>query len=300
MPVKYSVKDIELITGISAPLLRTWEKRYGFPKPQRKENKFRTYTDKELVRLMQFQLLNKKGFRISELVRYTDDEIKKLIEEQVLIDSRFPDKETLYYVLTGLNEWKFNEVVSASIRFSGFESTFENVLFPFLRYVGDLWFMKIISPVHEHFVSNLIRQKLFRAIDDLTIPEKFQDDTVWIFFLNAYEMHEMALLYYYYLAKKAGKRAVYLGQCVPMEDLINFARFYEKKILVSVFTAPLKNISFEEYYIQIRNNIENAPFFFSGNPEIIGNLDQYSGMYFPNPEEFKCILENNSRYGDSK
>lgn len=291
MPVRYSVKDIEVITGISAPLLRTWEKRYGFPSPTRKENKFRTYTDRDLVRLLQFHLLTKKGYKISELVKFSDAEIRKLIEEQVLNNTNFPDKETLYYVLTELNERKFNEVVNASIRLSGFESTFENVLFPFLRYVGDLWFMKIISPVHEHFVSNLIRQKLFRAIDDLKIPEKYEDDTVWIFFLNAYEMHEIALLYYYYLAKKAGKKAVYLGQCVPMEDLINTACFYEKKILVSVFTAPLKNVSFEEYYKEITVNIKNTPFYFSGNPQLIGESYTFYDVYFKSPDQFKEFLK---------
>lgn len=290
MPVKYSVKDIEVITGISAPLLRTWEKRYGFPSPTRKENKFRTYTDRDLVRLLQFHLLNKKGYRISELVKCSDAEIRKLIEEQVLGNVHFPDKEILFYVLTELNEKKFNEVISYSIRHAGFEYTFENILFPFLRYMGDLWFMKIISPVHEHFVSNLIRQKLFSAIDALIIPEKYEEDTVWIFFLNAYEMHEIALLYYYYLAKKAGKKAIYLGQCVPMEDLINAAFFYEKKILVSVFTAPLKNISFDEYFNQIKNKMHNSTFYFSGNLQLSEESNILSANYFKSPAEFKKLL----------
>jgi DNA-binding transcriptional MerR regulator len=290
MPVRYSVKDVEAITGIAAPLLRTWEKRYGFPNPQRKENKFRTYSDKELVRLLQFQILNKKGYKISELVKYSEEEIRKLIEEQLLKDNHFPDKETLYYVLTELNEKKFNEIVSKSIRLTGFENTFENVLFPFLRYVGDLWFMKIISPVHEHFVSNLIRQKLFRAIDDLTIPEKYQDDRVWIFFLNAYEMHEIALMYYYYLTKKAGKRAIYLGQCVPVEDLINAARFYENKTLITVFTAPLKNITLEGYIEHLRKNIKNSTLYFSGSPDLISDKYIEWNHYFKNPDEFKKLI----------
>ncbi|MCX8079816.1 MAG: MerR family transcriptional regulator [Bacteroidia bacterium] len=290
MPVAYSVKDIEFITGIPGTLLRTWERRYGFPRPRRnKENNFRYYSDSDLLRLLQVQILNRKGYRVSELISMNDEEIRELIEEYFKPNTSLPGREDLYYCLHNLDEEKFHTWVDHSVEKFGFEFTFENSILPFLRYVGDLWFMKIITPVHEHFVSNLVRQKLFRAIDALPKVKSDKQDTVWIFFLNAYELHELALLYYYYLAKKSGKKSLYLGPCVPLEDLAVSASFFGKKILVTTFTSPIRNTTHENYIEMLKEKIKPDKLYFSCAPDLF-DVNKFEENYFRNYEDFKKLL----------
>jgi len=53
----YKIRDVEVLTGIKAHTLRIWEQRYGMLIPERTETKIRTYTDEELVYLLNIRIL---------------------------------------------------------------------------------------------------------------------------------------------------------------------------------------------------------------------------------------------------
>jgi MerR family transcriptional regulator, light-induced transcriptional regulator len=63
-----------------------------------------------------------------------------------------------------LDEWKFDKILSDSIIKIGFEETLVQLMHPFLKN-RFLWQTGSINPAQEHFVSNLLRQKLIVAID---------------------------------------------------------------------------------------------------------------------------------------
>jgi hypothetical protein len=76
-----------------------------------------------------------------------------------------------------------------------------NIIYPFLTKVGTLWQTGEINPAQEHFISNLIRKKLYSAID----VEHFKlsaDAKTFVLFLPEGELHEFGLLFYNYLLKK--------------------------------------------------------------------------------------------------
>ena len=62
----------------------------------------------------------------------------------------------------------------------GFEETITQVVYPFLDKIGILWQTGNITPAHEHFISNLIRQKII----DILSPRN------WKF--NHQEVHSAA------------------------------------------------------------------------------------------------------------
>ena len=100
----------------------------------------------------------------------------------------------------------------------GFEDTILHTIYPFFEKIGVLWLTGAVKPAQEHFVSNLIRQKLIVAIDGVIVQENPRPRR-FLLFLPEGEMHEMGLLFYHYLIKKAGHKAVYLGQSVPFKDI---------------------------------------------------------------------------------
>ena len=67
-----------------------------------------------------------------------------------------------------------------------------------MEHLGLLWQTETILPVHEHFISNLITQKIQINTDELKITLKFQSDNVFILFLPENEIHELGLLYLNY------------------------------------------------------------------------------------------------------
>ena len=81
-----------------------------------------------------------------------------------------------------LDEFAFIKIFSETSEDYGFEKFFEIVLFPFLERIGILWQTGAIRPAHEHFISNLLRQKIITTIDS-EMGEKNPDEDKIIFFL---------------------------------------------------------------------------------------------------------------------
>jgi DNA-binding transcriptional MerR regulator len=75
----FTIKDLELLSGIKAHTIRIWEQRYGFLKPQRTDTNIRYYTNDELKTVLNIALLNKYGFKISHIDRMSYPEIKDKI-----------------------------------------------------------------------------------------------------------------------------------------------------------------------------------------------------------------------------
>ena len=71
-----------------------------------------------------------------------------------------------------MEEEGFEKILGNLILRYGFERTVTETIYPFLERIGILWQTHNITPAHEHFISNLIRQKIIVAIDSLPIPPK--------------------------------------------------------------------------------------------------------------------------------
>src|SRR5688572_6465811 len=65
---RYAMRELTRLTGLSADVLRVWERRYGFPQPTRDESGARLYAHNDLERLALLQRALQHGHRISNVV----------------------------------------------------------------------------------------------------------------------------------------------------------------------------------------------------------------------------------------
>lgn len=63
----------------------------------------------------------------------------------------------------------FDKIFNKSALSRGLEETILKVIYPFFEKIGLLRQTGNINPTQKHFISNLIRQKLIVAIDDLPV-----------------------------------------------------------------------------------------------------------------------------------
>jgi methanogenic corrinoid protein MtbC1 len=115
------------------------------------------------------------------------------------------------------DEEAVNGLLTSSIKKFGASVTYEKIMCPLLVRLGLLWQKDSICPAQEHFLSSLIRQKLFAAIDQL--PMAKNSSKTWLLFLPEDEGHDIGLLYAKYLLRKAGEKVIYLGSHVPVLSL---------------------------------------------------------------------------------
>jgi DNA-binding transcriptional MerR regulator len=242
-PTKYTIKDLERLSGIKAHTIRAWEQRYAFLNPDRTDTNIRYYNGSDLRKLLNVAVLNQKGIKISKIVEMSDAEMNARVIE---FTSDFGDQKTqiegLVIAMIDLDEQRFDHTISGCILRQGFEGTMLNVVYPFFKKVGVLWQTGSINVAQEHFISNLIRQKLIVAVDSLPRAER-PDAKKYMLFLPNGELHEMGLLFYNYIIQKSGHKVVYLGQSVPLADLKEVMRIQSPDFCV---TALLSYNSTEE------------------------------------------------------
>lgn len=259
----YSIKDLELLSGIKAHTIRIWEKRYGVITPDRTDTNIRTYCDSDLKKLLNIALLNNHGLKISKIskLKYEDlcQEVEKLAINETSYDTYI---DRLIVAMVDLDRPKFEMLMKESTEAMGFEGTCINVLYPFLQKIGIMWMAESISPAQEHFISSLIIQKMYVATDKLYTPDVKEKKAV--FFLREGELHEMGLLFYRYLIKKRGVEAIYLGQSVPFEDLKQVVKAHNPQYMVTAMVATLDEDNLEAYLDNLATTFPKIKIIVSG------------------------------------
>lgn len=262
--IRYSINDLEKITGIKAHTIRIWEKRYNVVNPERTDTNIRFYNDDDLKKLLNISSLNKHGIKISEIVKMNKGELCEKIME---ISNRSNDYDSyinnLVISMIEIDEDKFEKVLSSAIIKMGFEKTITHVIYSFLTKVGILWQVGTINPAQEHFITNLIRQKIIIAIDGQDFSPR-PDSKTFLLFLPENELHEMGLLFYSYIIKKAGHKVIYLGQSVPLKDVLEIIKIRKADYILTYFVAAFETRSIPEYLRTISEGFENKDIFIAG------------------------------------
>ena len=260
----YSIKDLEKISGIKAHTIRIWERRYSLVEPKRTSTNIRYYSDEDLKKLLNISILNQNGFKISKIADLNDQQLRDRVLD-LCLDARNNSVqiESMMVALLEMDERKFLNVLSGAIIKYGFEDTVELVLFPFLERIGTLWQAGTINPAQEHFISNLIRQKLIVAIDN-EMQNFTPSGPRVIFFLPEGELHEIGLLFFNFLARKEGLDVIYLGMTVPLGDLKLVNQVKPADAFFTSFISARDKTDMEAYLQKLRDYFPEVPFMVGG------------------------------------
>ena len=115
----------------------------------------------------------------------------------------------------------------------------------------------------EHFVSNIVRQKLIVAIHFLPCNPGGKS---CILFLPEGEYHELGLLFLSYLVKNQGGRIIYLGANVPMKDVESVITTMKPQMAFVHLTSNPPNFNFEKFLKAVEQRNGNIPTIISGFP----------------------------------
>jgi MerR family transcriptional regulator, light-induced transcriptional regulator len=272
----FSIKDLENFSGIKAHTIRIWEKRYGLLNPERTDTNIRFYSLESLKKLLNLALLNSEGVKISKLAKLDNDSFETLLEETVtnkVNKNQFINK--LKLAMLNFDFILFEEAYKEIKKSLSFSEIFTNYFVPFLGDIGLLWQSGSINPTHEHFISNIIRQKILLESYHLQLKEVRKNDKLFVLFLPDEEIHDLGLTYLQYEVLKAGYKSIMLGASVPIDSLQRFINDNNEVVFVSYFTVQptIEKIPeyLQDFYCKLLAN-NNAKFFILGKQvEYINN-----------------------------
>ena len=288
----YNIKDLEKLAGVKAHTIRIWEKRYNLLTPKRTSNNVRLYSDADLKKILNVSILINCGHKISKIATYDHQKISHLITEiggdtktnghEVEID-RFIEHTLSFY------EPEFSEHFSHCVLKHGLEKTITKIIYPFLNKVGLLWGISEIYPAQEHFASQLIKRKLWVAIDGLE-GSTTSKEAPFILFLPENELHELALIFSNYILRRNGHNVVYLGANVPQDNLLMMKKNRDIKGLITFFINPMTHEEIETYLQQLSEHFSDSEIYFSGAQKLVDNLNTNSNVHKLNsPKELEKL-----------
>jgi len=262
---KFTIKDLENLSGIKAHTIRIWEQRYSFLKPSRTDTNIRYYSSDDLKAILNISILNKYGYKISHINKMSVTDVKVKVAELNLTGAQQERiVNELIQSIVDLDTEGFEKILDRQIALNGIEKVIIRFIFPFFDRIGILWQTGHINPAQEHLTTNIIRQKLIVGIDQVRSVTKIKGS--FLLFLPEKEHHELGLLLVYYLLKKRGAEVFYIGANVPLRDAQFVADIKKPDFIYIHLTSTSPGFNFDKFLQQTSQKISKAKIIVSGFP----------------------------------
>jgi MerR family transcriptional regulator, light-induced transcriptional regulator len=223
---RYPLRAVMRRTGLSADVIRAWERRYGAVAPQRSEGGQRLYSERDVVRLGLLARATGVGHSIGEIARLDDSALEALLHAPNArgLDARADDIAGVVADALGaaarLDSPSLEAILKRAAFSLGVERFVDEVVGRFLTEVGNRWHTGAMSPAHEHLASNTMR----RVLAWVTDAYELEPDAPRILIATpAGELHELGAMSVAAAAVGEGWRVVYLGASLPARDIATAA-----------------------------------------------------------------------------
>lgn len=226
----YGPSEVERLTGIPMNTLRAWERRYGIPKPTRGPGGHRIYSESELQALQWIRKQLSAGVSISHA-------IANWRAQQPASPDMHPTTlvAELVDACLSFDERRAEKVLSDAFAYHTVERVCVQVLTPLLHAIGERWADQRCSVAAEHFATSLVQANLYSVLRTLPVPPSRP-----LFFVACApgEHHGLAPLMLTVLLRRAGWRALFFGNNLPLEDLSTIVPDLKPDVLVLSVTMP--------------------------------------------------------------
>lgn len=272
----FTISQLEQFSGIKAHTIRIWEKRYNALRPNRSLGNTRNYDGHQLKRLLNIASLIEGESQVSKFCLLSDEELAiKVIEKFERSNSDETDASNYILQLTaaGINydANTFDLIYKHAAKRFDIITLYKLVIIPLLNRVGILWAGERIPPSQEHFISNLILQKIHAATNAL--PPRKKSDETWALCLPEGEFHEIGLLFSHFMLCQAGKNSIYLGCNLPFDALISTVQEVQATHILVFFIHYDQPEKVQEYINSLIFKFKGCKILVSGNVRLISKLN---------------------------
>lgn len=245
----FSIRDLENLSGIKAHTIRIWEKRYNLLSPERTETNIRTYSLESLQKLLNITLLYNNGHKISKISTIREADIPVLVNEIIAKNSEKHHAVNAFKLaMVNFDSNQFYNTYNSLVADRSFKEMFHEVFIPLMNELGMLWQSKTISPAHEHFISSLIKQKIYIQTEKFQKLPPTKESPVYVLYLPEGEVHEIGLLFLNYEIISRGYKTIFLGQSNSISSLKELLNYYDNLHFVSYFTTSPAGEDLERYF----------------------------------------------------
>jgi DNA-binding transcriptional MerR regulator/methylmalonyl-CoA mutase cobalamin-binding subunit len=241
----YTIKEAAIRAGVSIPLLRAWERRYGIVEPARTASGYRLYDEASIERLRAMRHLVASGWSPSQAARHIETAgvplatVAASTTTERAVEAETPSASDLadafVHAAAALDEVRIERLLDDAFASGSFERVVDDRLMPALRALGEAWAAGIVSVGSEHAASHAVLRRLAASFD---AAARSTGDRPVLVGLPPGSHHEIGALAFAAAARRTGQSVVYLGADVPVASWLEAARRTNARaVVIGVPTA---------------------------------------------------------------
>lgn len=227
-----AIKVVANRTGLSAHVIRIWEKRYGAVKPERTGTNRRLYSDEQIKRLSLLRDITQAGHSIGHVAKLPSEKLRQLAAEsrgakisapraRAAVPAVEPFRDECLAAVKALDSRALEESLKRAAVDLGAQGLLQRVVAPLAHTIGDLWRDGTITAAHEHFATAVLRVFLGQAAKPFAGTESAP---VLVVATPAGQIHELGALLVGAVAANLGWHVTYLGASLPAAEIAGAAR----------------------------------------------------------------------------
>jgi DNA-binding transcriptional MerR regulator/methylmalonyl-CoA mutase cobalamin-binding subunit len=227
-----AIKVVARRTGLSAHVIRIWEKRYGAVEPERTGTNRRLYSDEQIERLSLLRDITQGGHSIGHVAKLPTEKLRQLAREFHGTNSHTPRALTAtratptflnecIAAVTSLDGRALDDTLKRAGTELGAQGLLQRVIAPLAQTIGELWRAGTITAAHEHFATAVIRGFLANAAKPFAGTDCAP---VLLVTTPAGQIHELGALLVGAAAANIGWNVTYLGASLPAAEIAGAAR----------------------------------------------------------------------------
>lgn len=236
-----SISAVERDTGLSKDVLRVWERRYGFPSPERDANGERLYPLTQVERLRAIKRLMDGGHRPGKLLSMSEPELNTLVSRQSrprrADEAGDLQREVLDLIrthdMTGLRH-RLSQLQMKQ----GLQEFIVETVAPLNRAVTETWMRGEMEIFEERAYSEQVQVVLHAAMSPCaqctSLPR-----IVLATFPN--EVNGLGLLMVEALLAPEGTQCVSLGTQVPIPEIVAAAAAFQADVVALSFSSAFSS-----------------------------------------------------------
>ncbi len=269
-PITLSIAAVERDTGLTKDTLRVWERRYGFPVPQRDGLAERAYPLEQVEKLRIIKRLMDAGHRPGRIVSQSIADLERLRDsslgaaEAATGGSRAkPDLRPYIDLIRAHDVEALRRQLQQAQLQLGLGRFVIDLVSPLNTLVGDTWMRGHLEIFEEHLYTESIQALLRNALASIPVPAATNRPRVLLTTFPS-EPHGIGLLMAESLLLLEGCRSISLGVQTPPWDIVLAATAQRADIVALSFTSVLSPGAVTEGLTELRDKLPRSVAIWAG------------------------------------
>jgi DNA-binding transcriptional MerR regulator/methylmalonyl-CoA mutase cobalamin-binding subunit len=277
---RHPIQVVARRTGLTADVIRAWERRHGAVSPDRSPTSRRLYSDADVERLLLLRRATLVGRRIGDVAHLAVQDLRGLVDADEAATARAPQtgppqvsdspvaQRHLTACLDALRELEASRLeaaLSAAAYTLPTPVLIEKVLAPLMRRVGDAWSEGSVGIGHEHLATVLVRSLLSTLRSAHSTPDSGPE---LLATTPIGQRHELGALMAAVIAASLGWRVAYLGPEIPAEEIAAVAEQRKARAIALSIVYPSDDPRVEDELRRLRHRLAPDTAILVGGPAV--------------------------------